>query len=295
MSGNSNKIIAFNYYGAKITWLEMLYSHFPLEFEHIIDLFGGSFSVSLNYPGEPVRTANEISQKITNFFQVLRDTPEELIRQIELTPYSKAEYDNCREASADPVESARRFYVRHQQSFLSQGTQKNGWRIDRKKTCNRGRNVSLWRKSEERLFLVADIIRNNFQISNLDFREAIKRFDFDKAFFYCDPPYDKESRNSFDNYEFEFTEEDHIDLADTLKVIKGKAMVSGYNSELYDELYKGWNKVEFPTKKRNTGSSEVTEVIWMNYEVQRNDLFTSAAKNINERGEVKKKAAMGNA
>lgn len=73
MSFNKNKIIAFNYFGGKYTWLEHLYANFPTQFTHLVDLFAGSLSVSLNYPGNIIRTANEINQDITNFFEVLRD------------------------------------------------------------------------------------------------------------------------------------------------------------------------------------------------------------------------------
>jgi DNA adenine methylase len=50
-------------------------------------------------------------------------------------------------------------------------------------------------------------------------------------------------------------------------------MISSYNSDLYNELYKDWKKIEFPKKKNNIRSSEVQEVIWINYENKSNDLF----------------------
>lgn len=62
MSGNPKKIIAYNYFGGKFTYLQYLYANFPAGFEHL-DLFGGSFSVSLNYKGRCIRTANEINSK----------------------------------------------------------------------------------------------------------------------------------------------------------------------------------------------------------------------------------------
>ena len=49
MSGHKNKIIAFNYFGGKVTHLDQLYYYFPNEFTHLVELFGGSFAVSLNY------------------------------------------------------------------------------------------------------------------------------------------------------------------------------------------------------------------------------------------------------
>ena len=89
MSYNSSKIIAFNYFGGKYTYLDYLYSCFPKDFTHLVELFAGSMVVSLNYKGRVIKTANEINEDITNFFQVLRDNESDLIRLLLLTPCSK--------------------------------------------------------------------------------------------------------------------------------------------------------------------------------------------------------------
>ena len=54
MSGNKDKLIAFNYFGGKFTWLEYLYKYFPDNFTHLVDLFAGSMVVSLNYNGKVI-------------------------------------------------------------------------------------------------------------------------------------------------------------------------------------------------------------------------------------------------
>ena len=131
MSGNKDKIIAFNYFGGKFTWLEHLYKNFPPQFEHLVDLFAGSMCVSLNYKGRCIKTANEINRDITNFFEVLRDSEDRLIELLELTPISESEYNNCWQESDDKIEQARRFYVRVRQSFYGLGAQREnkGWHM----------------------------------------------------------------------------------------------------------------------------------------------------------------------
>lgn len=276
MSGNKKKAIAFNYFGGKFTWLDYLYSNFPTDFNHLIDLFGGSFCVSLNYKGKVLKTANEIHEDITNFFEVLRNNESELLRLLKLTPCSNLEYNNCWEPCSDKIESARRFYVRVRQSFFGLGVQRKskGWHMAKTKlNANGGETVSKWNNAIDKLYTVADIIRSNFQITNFDFNDCIDKIDFEKAFFYCDPPYPKETRASFNDYKFEFTTENHIQLSEKLHKIKGLAMVSSYNSELYNELYSDWRRIEFPIKKNNIRSSDVQEVIWMNYKQNNNGLF----------------------
>jgi DNA adenine methylase len=278
MSGNTDKIIAFNYFGGKFTWLEYLYSEFPLEFTHLVDVFGGSFVVSLNYKGKVIKTANELNNDITNFFEVLRDHESKLIQLLKLTPCSENEYNNCWIPSTDTIEQARRFYVRVRQSFFGLGAQRKnkGWHMAKTQVnCQGGETVSRWNNAIEKLHHVAEILRSNYQITGLDYSKCIDKIDFEGAFFYCDPPYTKASRASFNDYKYEFTDEDHFNLSTKLSTILGKAMVSGYDCELMNELYKDWRKVKFPVKKNNIRSGDVQEVVWMNYEKEykRTDLF----------------------
>jgi len=269
MSGNSSKMIAFNYFGGKFTWLEDLYRHFPKDIICFVDVFCGSMSVSLNYKTKAIKHANDINSDITNFFRVLREQKEELIEKLELTPCSVEEYDSCFDPSPDPVEQARRFFVRIRLSYLSLGGQrKNKGMVLAKTAINAkgGEAVSRWNRGIEKLHEVATEIRKNYQITNWDYSEVIEKMDHPTTFFYCDPPYSRRSRKSYNDYKFEFSDDDHRKLAERLHSIKGMAMVSGYDCSLMNELYSGWRKVAFKPKLNNARVSESQEVIWMNYE-----------------------------
>lgn len=276
---SKNKLIAFNYFGGKFSWLDNLYENFPNgSFTHLVDLFAGSMAVSLNYRGRVIRTANEINGEITNFFEQLRDHEEELIRALRLTPCSELEYRRCWEPSDDPIESARRFYVRVRQSFFGLGAQreKKGWHMAKEHVNTQGgETVSRWKNGVEKLHEVARNIRDKFQITNDDYMTIIDRVDFSGTFFYCDPPYPRECRGSYNDYRFEFSDDDHRALADRLHRIEGFAMVSGYDCSLMDELYGDWVKIKFPFKRNNirsgikNGSGVIMqEHVWCNYEPQ---------------------------
>lgn len=278
MSGNKSKKIAFNYFGGKFTWLEYLYANFPIGFTHLVDLFAGSMVVSINYHGNVIRTANEINGEITNFFLQLRDHEEELVRALRLTPYSEVEFNNSwvdADADISDIERARRFYIRARQSFFGLGAQrqKKGWRMAKQQVrAQAGDGVSSWVNGVEKLYDVATEIRRKFQIMNCDYLAAIERIDFPGAFFYCDPPYPQECRNSRNDYRYEFTVEDHEQLAERLHSIEGLAMVSSYDCDLANRLYADWYKVRFPFKRNgircgivNGSGAIMQECIWMNY------------------------------
>ena len=66
---------------------------------------------------------------------------------------------------------------------------------------------------------------------------------------------------------FDFTDDDHRDLAKTARAAVGKVMISGYKeSPLMNELYHDWFKVSFKSKKNNIVNTKVQECIWTNYD-----------------------------
>lgn len=274
MSGNSSKIIAFNYFGGKFTYLDDLYQHFPVDFVHLVDLFAGSFSVSLNYKGNVIKTANEINQEVTNFFTVLRDQPEELLHRLHLTPVSNAEYNACWDITGDPIERARRFYVRCRQSFYGLGSQRKnkGWHMAKSQLNSKGGEaVSKWRNALIKLYEVAEIIRDTFQILNLDYKAAIDKVDAKGVFIYADPPYPLSCRKSQKDYRFEFSDDNHVELINKLNTVKSRAMISSYENDLYNDLLTpatGWTKVRLTPKENNIRTGKVQECIWFNYPIE---------------------------
>lgn len=60
---------------------------------------------------------NDRDASLVTFFRILRERPEDLLRALSLTPYARDEFVAALEASADPLEEARRVWVRSRQSF----------------------------------------------------------------------------------------------------------------------------------------------------------------------------------
>lgn len=273
MSRNRKKIIAFNYFGGKYTWVEHLYKHFPSHY-HFIDVFCGSMAVTLNKDRSRIDTANDINSDVFNFFKVLREKPDELIHLLMITPVSREEYNfsfYSQDKDVSDVERARMFFVRARQSFYGLGAQREnkGWHLSKTKTgAKYGETVSKWINSIDKLDLVLARL-STIQLENKCFRDLIPAVDYADAFFYLDPPYPEESRKSKNDYKFDFTNQDHEDLAGIVNGIKGKAMLSSYDCNLINDLYPAekWTKIKFPVKKNNIRSGEVQECIWINYEL----------------------------
>lgn len=263
------KIISFGWYGGKYNHLGWL---LPLltDAHHYCEPFGGSASVLLNRVPSPVETYNDIDGEVANFFRVLRDHTDRLIKAIGLTPFSREEFylavtDYGPHLST--LERARRFFVRARQvrTGLAQTASLGRW-ANCKNTSRSGMSgvVSRWLGSVEGLPEIAlRLLR--VQIENRQALEVIKLYDSPKTFFYCDPPYPHQSRGDSKAYSFEMTDAEHTKLAKILSRAKGKVAVSGYRCDLMDTLYKNWSCVEASAKKCHSVKRLRREALWMNY------------------------------
>ena len=118
------------YYGSKFRLAQWIISHFPAH-RHYVEPFGGGASVLLVKEPAPLETINDLNDKIINFFRVLRASPEELVKQIRLTPWARKEYEYCLDETEDesPVEMARKLYYRLTMSISGQfNTCRSSWR-----------------------------------------------------------------------------------------------------------------------------------------------------------------------
>lgn len=119
----------------------------------------------------------------------------------------------------------------------------------------------------------------------------LKSYDFQgDEFIYCDPPYLMSTRRQHRQiYRYELGEEkEHIALLDCLKSLNCKIMISGYWSELYDQMLAGWQTESFQAVTR--GGSLATEWLWMNYpRPVRLHEYTFLGATFRERERIKRK------
>jgi DNA adenine methylase len=100
------------------------------------------------------------------------------------------------------------------------------------------------------------------QIEHKPAVELIKAFNHKNVLIYADPPYVLSTRTR-KQYRHEMTDQDHIELLETLLLHKGYVMLSGYDNDIYNDYLQGWKKISTPARAEN--SLPRTEVLWMNY------------------------------
>lgn len=264
------KSIAFGWYGGKYNHLNWLLPLLP-ETEHYCEPFGGSAAVLINRPPAPVETYNDLDGEVVNFFKVLRNQKDELIKAIGLTPFSREEFKRAISSNGEKVsdfERARRFFIRARQTRTGMAQVSSEGRWAHCLLCSRsgmGAAVSRWLGSVEGLSEIAQRLLR-VQIENAPAVEVIKRYDSDKTLFYCDPPYPHETRGDSNMYAYEMSDGEHAELAEVLRNVKGKVALSSYDCKLMDELYAGWNKIEAPSKLAHSVKKPRREILWTNYD-----------------------------
>ena len=203
---------------------------------------------------------------MVNFFRVLRERPDDLVRLLSLTPYARAECELSYEIADDPLEDARRLYIR---CYMSMGATMNlrrrsGWRIQAKAE-NLWRSAAAGFSDIDHLHAVADRFRG-VQIECDDAFTVIERFDRPGTLFYLDPPYVASTRSkqwSGAAYQHEMSDEDHRELARISRAMQGFVVLSGYPCELYHELYHGWEMLEIEARTNGSGARIKTEGLWL--------------------------------
>jgi len=263
------RLIAFGWYGGKFAHLDWLLPLLP-ECHHYCEPFAGSAAVLLNREPAPVETYNDIDGEVVNFFRVLRDQTEELLKVIALTPFSREEFfDACspQDEKLPDLERARRFFVRARQvrTGLAQTATVGRW-ANCKKTSRSGMSgvVSRWLGSAAMLPWIAERLLR-VQIENRPAIDVIRLYDDTGTLFYCDPPYPHESRGDSKAYANEMSDEEHRELASVLQKAKGKVAVSGYRCDLMDTLYKGFKRNDAPAKMCHSIKKPREEALWVNY------------------------------
>ena len=93
----------------------------------------------------------------------------------------------------------------------------------------------------------------------------IQRYDTAETVFYLDPPYVHSARGDSAAYGYEMTDDEHTELSEVLHAIRGRAILSGYQSELYDRLYADWRREDAPERVCHSVRKPRQESAWMNF------------------------------
>lgn len=252
---------ALRYYGGKWNLAKWIISHMPPHTSYLEPCCGAS-SVLFQKPRVTVETINDTDGNVVNFFEVLRNHPDELIRRLRYTPWSRQEHRICMNYSIhanDKVEAARRFCAYHWMS-ISASSRNSGWRCITKSEQRRA--ISAFDLQRVDFEAIANRLLG-VQIECKSCFDLIPKFDDHDTLIYFDPPYVHSTRTSKTEYSTEWSDEMHGETAALLRQSKSMVVVSGYSCDLYTELYEihGWQRVDKVAQV--SGGGKRVESLWL--------------------------------
>lgn len=252
-----------SYVGGKSHLSRHIVGLLPKHRIYVEPFFGGG-SVLFSKQPAAVEIANDLDDRVVNFFYVLREWPQELAEALQRTPFSRTEYNLAAEHSEDRLEVARRFFIRCRQSFG--GHTADVWAITRSK--NKAKDFA---SAADQLATLAERLRT-VQIENCNALDLIGKCDQRDTTIYLDPPYLHETRTRHGHqYRHELTTDDHRELLKIVTNLKhARAVISGYDSDLYREYLDGenWRRFKFEVKiklaqKADEAKPTRFETVWV--------------------------------
>lgn len=225
------------------------------------EVFAGGAGVFFAKEPAEAEILNDRDRELVNLYRIVKLHPEELHRQFKFSLVSRAEFERLMaenpESLTDVQRAARYLYV--QQSCYGGRVNNRTWSAN---TAGPG-NLSLFNLQsviEEAWMRLAAT-----QIECMDFRDFIPRYDREYTCFYLDPPY-----WGLPYYQFNFEEQDFVDLADILAGIKGGFVLSINDTPEIREIFGRFIieevRFKYTAGARTAGSADIlrTELLISN-------------------------------
>lgn len=264
---------ALRYHGAKFRLAPWIIDHMP-EHTCYVEPYGGAAGVLLRKNRSYSEVYNDLDGEIVNLFKVLRDPVNNarLRTLCALTPYSRDEFNAAYEPTENPIERARRMVVRACMGFggaAAVGGQ-SGFRSDSKRKYATASH--LWAGYPDNLAAIGKRFTGVI-IENKNAIDVIKAHDSEETLFFIDPPYLPETRVQGNrHYRFEMGEAEHSELLDVILDVSGMVLISGYDSELYNDKLSGWRKeVKGARISAGRGTKVRTECLWISPNSQKEE------------------------
>ena len=269
------------YHGGKQYLAKEIIRRFPEHLHYVEPYFGGG-AVLLAKDAPDIEDhselVNDINGDLSIFWSVMssRILFEEFLQRCRLCGFSEATFDEASTTlgqidpeTFDPVERALLFFIKYRQS--RQGLGKCFATFSKNRT-RRGMNeqVSSWLSAIESLPAAHERLQRVVVLAGRDACDVIRSEDSENTFFYLDPPYVQDSRVSKEAYENEMTLADHDELLNALSNLKGKFLLSGYPSELYEDHSSRncWYRMDITIDNKASSKKtkdKKTECLWSNY------------------------------
>jgi DNA adenine methylase len=179
-----------------------------------------------------VEVLNDLDSQLVNFYRVCQNHYEELIRSTRFLPVSRELFEDFKKHTGEgltDIQRASRFLFLQKLAY--------GGRVTRKAFgIHIGEKPNLREESVAASLTEAHTRLAGVQIEHLPYDQIIKRYDRPGTFFYLDPPY-----YDIRLYRYNMEHDDFVRMAEILKGIKGKFLLSLNDHTEVRKLFAGFH------------------------------------------------------
>jgi DNA adenine methylase len=227
-------------HGGKFYLKEWILSYFPANYEEMeyVEPCGGACNVLLNKIRSKREIYNDLDKDLYNLVYCLKTQPVEMSSRALEIPYSEESFLAALQGTKEGVEGAINEMVSRR---MSRGGLKKNFSWSKRKRGGLPGDENAWRSfTHDHLPRICDRLAD-IEVSNKHVIDLVNEHrDNTNALIYLDPPYLSTTRTAQKAYTVEMTDKEHGALADLLRNVKCKVLLSGYYSSLYAKMYKGW-------------------------------------------------------
>ncbi|WP_426800971.1 DNA adenine methylase [Xanthomonas campestris] len=221
--------------GGKRRLIKHLYPHFPAHETYVEAFAGGAAALLMRPRPAPLEVLNDINSDLVCLYRCVRHHLDEFVRMFRWSLVSRQMFEWAqmeRPETLTDIQRAARFYYLQKLAF--------GGKVEGKTfgvvASGLGPRLNLLRIEEE---LSAVHLRlANVVIERLPWHECITRYDRPGTLFYLDPPYWQT-----EGYGAEFAFSEYQRMADLMRAIRGKVVVSLNDRPDIREVFAGFDIV----------------------------------------------------
>lgn len=252
-------------HGGKYYLSPWIISKFPNNYQECvyIEPFAGGLNTLLQKEKSKVEMASDLNKDLIDLWIAVQNAPQWLMNCLCQIEYTEENFKKAK--NKEFVKCVNEFILRK----MSRGGLGETFAWSDRLRGEMPGDVNAYLNSIQRIPRISERIKN-VGFYNCKALDILNTCNDNNVVAYCDPPYLASTRVSKKTYgEFEMGAGEHVELLKFLNnTFKGKVILSGYQSPLYDSYLKNWNKCSKEIANhsgQNKNKNRRVETLWMNY------------------------------
>lgn len=250
-------------HGGKWYLRSFIINNFPIDYQsmdYIEPCISGG-SILLNKPPSLKETISDINFNLINLWLLVKNYSGDLQDNLSHIEYSIDSFNHFKNIPNNPIKE-------YALSRMSRGGLRKSFAYSKRLRGGKPGDENAWDNSINNIPLISERIKNvDIRCESLT-ESLLRTLNNTNTLIYADPPYLHSTRTTKSAYEFEMTEQDHSNFLDVVLAHKGRILISGYWSKLYEDKLHDWSIVKKTIVNHSSQQKRKKlkeEMLWKNY------------------------------